>query len=225
MASNWAIGRGYYVLRDASPSSDRKEEYIISRSTSHPPNRPTSRPLLKPIGLRRFTSGLLLCSALPALAAPAPHSGLDPTPVHRIERKSSLQWTLPVDRSGAGIGPWGRQNATQLHSVEAAWASLLERLRGHQPGHFERQCNALVGSLERVDETVLFPVPDRLIDLYLRRQFRHLHGAATACRAEQLFNVVYHLKEASDARAEVRWLLSRYIDQLSGQSTAAPPSH
>lgn len=131
-----------------------------------------------------------------------------------------MRWSTLSPEPDADLATWHRRNAPQLAAVERAWAALLRRMRGHRPALFDHQCLALASSLEQLDEAGLLPVPDRLIDLYVKRLLTHLHGAARACNMDQLFNVVYRLEEARSALAEVRWLLTRH--QALGGSIPAP---
>ena len=116
---------------------------------------------------------------------------------------------LPGAAAAGELLAWQQRNAAQLASVEKAWAALLHRLAGFRPAQFDRQCEGLSSSLARLDETILLPAPDLLVDLYVRRLTKHLHAAAAACRSQQLFNVVYRLEEARSALGEVRWLLAQ----------------
>ena len=136
-------------------------------------------------------------------------TNLSPSPVQE-EPESFDQITfaqpLPTPEE---LARWNRLYRSQFGPVEASWAQLLHRLAGDQPRRFSRQCTGLRASLSRVDPASLLPVPDRLIDLYLRRMLLHLDAAGEACAREEIFNVVYRLEEARTALAEVRWLLSR----------------
>ena len=126
-----------------------------------------------------------------------------------------MRWSDPIPTASEELLTWQRHNARQLSNVETAWAAMLRRMRGHRPARFDPQCRALASSLESVDESTLLPVPDPLVDLYVRRLMKHLHAAATACGSRQLFNVVYRLEEARTALGEIRWLLT--------QRTVRPP--
>lgn len=139
----------------------------------------------------------------PRLLHPTPAGGGRPTAVAPAVRPSLADSGTAVE-----LIAWQRRNASQLAAVERAWAALLERMSGFRPAEFERQCQGLTTSLARLDESVLLPAPDRLVDLYVRRLTRHLHAAATACRAGELFNVVYRLEEARTALGEIRWLVA-----------------
>ena len=140
-----------------------------------------------------------------------------------------MRWSKPIATPSEQLLAWQRHNARQLGDVETAWAAMLRRLRGHRPSLFDTQCRVLTSSLASVDESILLPVPDPLVDLYVRRLMRHLHGAATACGSGQLFNVVYRLEEARDALGEIRWLLQhRSVTPPDGAATdpggdRAPP--
>lgn len=146
-------------------------------------------------------------------ALPTPRPALAPNPGGALP---SL--VVSPAEAAAELRAWRERNAAQLAAVEEAWAALLRRMSGFRPAEFDRQCEDLATSLARLDESILLPAPDRLVDLYVRRLATHLHGAVAACRTGTLFNVVYHLGEARTALGEMRWLVA----QRTRQPTAAP---
>jgi hypothetical protein len=130
-----------------------------------------------------------------------------------------MRWSAPQGESPPALAAWYEENAVQIATLEHAWAGLLQRMGGHRPARFDSQCSGLVASLERLDEPALLPVPDPVIDLYVKRLLRHLHHAARACRAQELFNVVYHLEEARSSLGQMRTLLA---DRHVGAAPAGP---
>ena len=119
-----------------------------------------------------------------------------------------MRWSSPSTEASAELRQWHEQHTPALAGVEDAWVDLLRRMSGHRPARFEAQCEALSERLDELDRPTLLPVPDPLLDLYVKRLLEHLDAAVAACRAGELFNVVYRLEEARSALAEVRWLLS-----------------
>ena len=121
--------------------------------------------------------------------------------------ESSIVWSEPPKGIDPALSAWHGRYVQQARPVLTAWNRMLRRLRGELPARFAPQCTGLVSSLERLDETVILPAPDRLIDFYLRRLLLHLRAAATACSRQELWTVVYRLEEARSNLAEMRWLL------------------
>ena len=134
-------------------------------------SRPTTRSPDTPYPVL-FT---LLLNAVTPIAPPAdPRAALstdDSTP----EDPPKIGWSAPPTGSPAELADWHAGYHRQMRPVLSAWARMLRRLRGDLPALFDPQCIGLVSSLEQLDETVLLPVPDRLIDFYLRRL---LHASA-----------------------------------------------
>lgn len=120
-----------------------------------------------------------------------------------------MRWSYP-DRATPDLVAWHRHHADALAAVEDAWSRLLRRLAGQLPKRFREPCESLGERLDALDEATLLPAPDRLLDLYLKRMLWHLRQAGGRCRADQLWNVVYHLEEARSALGEVRWVLERH---------------
>ncbi len=125
------------------------------------------------------------------------------------DAKAGITFSQPPAAPPEELAHWNQLYRAQFLPVESSWARFLQRLAGDQPRRFQRQCADLRASLAQVDATTLLPVPDRLIDLYLRRLLLHLDAAGTACARDELFNVVYRFEEAGSALTEVRWLLGR----------------
>lgn len=147
---------------------------------------------------------LAMMIAAPAITAGDRSMDLSPDEPTNSISFSTRQGEIPVE-----LVRWHDLYRTQFGAVESSWARLLRRLAGHLPGLFERQCTDLNASLDGIDPTTLLPVPDRLIDFYLKRLLLHLDAAGEACTRDEIFNVVYRLEEARSALAEVRWLLDQ----------------
>ncbi len=124
------------------------------------------------------------------------------------DSRTGITFSGPPPATSEELAHWNQLYRSQFGPVESSWARFLQRLAGDQPRRFRHQCNDLLASLAAVDATTLLPVPDRLIDLYLRRMLLHLDAAGVACSRDEIFNVVYRLEEARSALAEVRWLLA-----------------
>jgi hypothetical protein len=148
-------------------------------------------------------------------AAAAPPAGAAPSSADSIV----MRWSAREGESPPALAVWYEENAAQLATVEHAWVGLLRRMGGHRPARFDSQCSGLVASLARLDEPALLPVPDPVIDLYVKRLLRHLHHAARACQAQELFNVVYHLEEA---RSSLGQMLTLLADRHVGNGALGP---
>ena len=168
-----------------------------------PTRRPTSRPLpagsAAALGARArrrahlgFCAGVVTCLLAGPPIGPSVVVAQTPTsPERSADESIVMRWSSPAKASPPALTAWYEQAAPKLVTVEIAWAGLLHRMGGHRPARFDSQCLGLAASLEQLDEPALLPVPDPAVDLYVKRLLRHLHHAARACRAEELFNVVY----------------------------------
>lgn len=152
---------------------------------------------------------LLVVAALVGAARPLAADPQQPPPEQEgAEETPAMRWSAP-DRASASVAQWHRDNAAGLAAVEEAWSRLLRRLGGQLPARFQTPCRLLAERLDQLDEASLLPAPDRLLDLYLQRMLWHLRQVGRRCRPDELWNVVYHLEEARQALAEVRWVLER----------------
>jgi hypothetical protein len=125
------------------------------------------------------------------------------------EEPLEITWSHPRPSGPPALATWSQDFQRELLPVLSAWARFRRRLQGELPARFDPQCAGLTTSLEELDRAVILPVPDLLIDLYVRRLMLHLDQAAVACRRHELYNVVYRFDEAGSALGDVRWLLTR----------------
>jgi hypothetical protein len=120
-----------------------------------------------------------------------------------------ITWSTPGPGGPPELAAWSLGFRRELLPVLSAWARFRRRLQGELPARFDPQCVGLVDSLDRLDRAVILPVPDLLIDLYVRRLMLHLDAAALACERHELYNVVYRFDEAGSALGDIRSLMAQ----------------
>jgi hypothetical protein len=152
----------------------------------------------------------LLAMLLHGLAANSAADTREPTSAARARDPSrvTITWSSPP-AAPPELASWDRRFRHELRPVLSAWGRMNRRLQGDLPALFTPQCAGFNASLDRLDDSVLMPAPDLLIDLYVKRLLLNLEAAGVACSHHELYNVVYRLSEAKAALDEVRSQLVR----------------
>lgn len=124
--------------------------------------------------------------------------------------------TPPSPEQARRVLDWHSSYRAELTPVKEAWLAalrVLDRVGFADPAarwRLAERCVALRQALVGVSPDEILPVPDPVVDLYLRRAMVSLQQAARDCDSERLFLVSYRFKRAGQAYLKVARALKPY---------------
>lgn len=106
---------------------------------------------------------------------------------------------------------WGEVYRRELRPVRKEWARLVTVIHQGRSSELDRVCPDFRDRVSRMDHRALAEAPDPVVRIWLGRGLNLLNGAASQCRRDRFFALLFRLDRAGEVIRLIDRRVARYF--------------